>query len=58
MEEIINNKRKVGRPKGTTGIPRRSNSATKAKIQARKELANKERDIKKLERKLTKKRSN
>jgi len=48
----------AGRPKGTTGIPRRSSSATKAKIQARKELADKEREIKKLERKLTKQRSN
>ena len=37
MEEIIN-KRKVGRPKGTIGIPRRSNSATKAKIQAKAKI--------------------
>ena len=27
----------AGRPKGTTGIPRRTSVATKAKIQARKE---------------------
>ena len=32
----------AGRPKGTTGIPRRSSVATKAKIQARKELADKD----------------
>ena len=34
----------AGRPKGTTGIPRRSSSATKAKIQARKELDKLKRD--------------
>ena len=43
----------AGRPKGTTGIPRRSSVATKAKIQARKELADKEREIRKLENKLS-----
>mgnify|MGYP003678790045 CR=1 FL=1 len=44
----------AGRPKGTTGIPRRTSVATKAKTQARKELATKEKEIRKLETKLAK----
>ena len=47
----------VGRPKGSKA-PRHLSMETKAKLQARKELRDKEKELAKLERKIAKKRNN
>ena len=47
----------VGRPKGSKA-PRLLSMETKAKLQARKELRDKEKELAKLERKIAKKRNN